>query len=85
VKLGLFRLRQRLRRDKIGFVWVCIGFVLGLFSASEQLDLFSYSFVNTLFTFIWSSGKLALFGFVLALFGFVFTQFAIGNIFIIPC
>jgi len=26
---------------QVGFVWVCIGFELALFSASEQLDLFS--------------------------------------------
>jgi len=27
--------------SEIGFDWVCIGFVLGLFSQSVQLDIFS--------------------------------------------
>jgi hypothetical protein len=31
----------RFRGGEIGFVWLCIGFVLALFSASEQFDIFS--------------------------------------------
>jgi hypothetical protein len=53
--LGLIRLRQRLRRDKlglnwvylaagggeIGFVWLCFGLKLALFSQIAQFDIFS--------------------------------------------
>ena len=37
---------------EIGFVWLCIGFVLGSFCKRSPFDFFSYSFVNTLFMFI---------------------------------
>ncbi len=50
---------------EIGFVlalnWVCIGFVLGLFSHSLQLAIFSYSTVIKEVTFIRASRKLGLF------------------------
>jgi hypothetical protein len=30
VCLGLFRLRQRLRRDKLGLFWICFSILLAL-------------------------------------------------------
>ena len=64
VKLGLIRLLQRLRRDKLAL----FGFELALFSQIAQFDFFSYSFVDTVHTFIWAFWKLALIGFVLGSF-----------------
>ena len=51
-KLALIGFELALFWVKIGFVWIRIGFVLGSFLPSVQVDLFSYSIVNTLLTFI---------------------------------